>query len=108
MTGVTQWLQALDLIWKLGAIAVAVFVLRRKVDEMGREALEKSLTILRNQIADRDQADVGRRERIEALAGEVREIRAELERKETQILALVTENLAVKRERDELLRRLHG
>jgi hypothetical protein len=98
-----ELLQALDLVWKVGAIGIGVLVLRRRVDEMGRDALEKSLGILRNQIEDRDKADVNRRERIDTLAGEVRDIRAELDRKEAQILALIDENLTLKRERNRLL-----
>lgn len=100
-----SWAQALDLIQKGALALLAILFMRAKQDELGRDILRKTCDDLRSQIEDRDRVTINQREQITALSGRITSIAAEVQRKESQVLALLDENLAMKREIAQLGRK---
>lgn len=104
MGHIAEWNAFWSVIEKVTLVVLALLFARNKYEEVGREALEKSIDRLRGEIADRDRISIGHREQIANLTVRINEIDAVLERKESQVLALLSENLQLKQDLKRFLK----
>lgn len=92
-----QWTAVVQGVLTILLMVAGTFFARARAEQVGRDELLKSLQELREQISDRDRTALGLREELKSMNERLRALGERVQAQETQILALVAENLALKR-----------